>query len=86
MPKELVPVVIRLKAWRAHNDLSQAEAAEILHRAGLPIRTRTLQAWEAGRTSPNPFAEVALINYLDKHPVVAVKRNPSKPGPKGFHA
>jgi DNA-binding transcriptional regulator YiaG len=86
MPKQLPPLIVRLKKWRAHNDLSQAEAAEILHRAGLPIRTRTLQAWEAGRTKPNAFAEVALTDYLNKHPVVSVKRNPNKPGPKGFHS
>ena len=43
MAKELLPVVLRLKAWRAQNDISQAEAAELLCRRGLPIRLRTLQ-------------------------------------------
>jgi DNA-binding transcriptional regulator YiaG len=51
MAKELLPVVLRLKAWRAQNDISQAEAAELLCRRGLPIRLRTLQAWEAGRSA-----------------------------------
>jgi len=86
MPKELPPVVIRLKTWRAQNDISQAEAAELLRRRGLPIRLRTLPAWEAGRSAPNPFAAVAIARFLDKHPTVSIKRDPSKPGPKGFHA
>jgi DNA-binding transcriptional regulator YiaG len=86
MPKELQPVVLRLKTWRAQNDISQAEAAELLCRHGLPIRLRTLQSWEAGRSAPNPFAAVALAQCLDKHPTVSVKRDPSRPGPKGFHA
>ena len=86
MPRELPPVMIRLKAWRAQNDISQAEAAELLRRRGLPIRLRTLQAWEAGRSAPNPFAAVAITRFLDKHPTVSIKRDPSKPGPKGFHA
>ena len=86
MAKELQPVVLRLKTWRAQNDISQAEAAELLRRRGLPIRLRTLQAWEAGRSAPNPFAAVAMTEFLDKHPTVSVKRDPSRPGPKGFHA
>jgi DNA-binding transcriptional regulator YiaG len=86
MPKELLPVVIRLKTWRAQNDISQAEATELLSRRGLPVRLRTLQAWEAGRSAPNRFAVIALAEFLDKHPTVSVKRDSSRPGPKGFHA
>ena len=86
MPKELSPVVIRLKNWRAQNDISQAEAAELLSRRGLPVRLRTVQGWEAGRFAPNAFAVAALTEFLDKHPTVSIKRDPSKPGPKGFHA
>ena len=86
MPKELLPVVIRLKAWRAKNDISQAEATELLSRRGLPVRLRTLQAWEAGRAAPNAFAVAALTKFFDKHPTVSIKRDPSRPGPKGFHA
>jgi DNA-binding transcriptional regulator YiaG len=86
MPKELLPVVLRLKTWRAQNDISQAEAAELLCRRGLPIRLRTLQAWEAGRSAPNRFAVIALTEFLEKHPTVSIKRDPKRPGPKGFHA
>ncbi len=82
MAKELQPVVLRLKTWRAQNDISQTEAAELLRRRGLPIRLRTLQAWEAGRSAPNPFAAVAITEFLDKHPTVSVKRDPSRPGSK----
>jgi DNA-binding transcriptional regulator YiaG len=86
MARELLPVVLRLKAWRAQNDISQAEAAELLSRRGLPVRLRTLQAWEAGRSAPNAFAARAISEFLDKHPTVSIKRDPSRPGPKGFHA
>jgi hypothetical protein len=86
MPRELRPVVLRLKAWREHNGISQAEAAELFSRRGLPIRLRTLQVSEAGQSAPNRFAEVALAQFLDKHPTVSIKRDPSRPGPKGFHA
>ena len=85
MSKELPPVVVRLKTWRARNNISQAEAAELLSRRGLPVRLRTLQAWEAGRSAPNPFADVAIREFLDKNPAVSIKRDPSRPGPKGFH-
>jgi DNA-binding transcriptional regulator YiaG len=84
-PKELPDLVVRLKAWRAQNDISQAEAAELLRGRGLPIRLRTLQEWEAGRAVPNAFAALALTQFLDKHPTVSIKRDPSRPGPKGFH-
>jgi DNA-binding transcriptional regulator YiaG len=85
-PKELPPLVVRLKTWRARNDISQAEAADLLRRRGLPIRTRTLQEWEAGRAAPNAFAALALTEFLDKHPTVSIERDPSRPGPKGFQA
>jgi len=85
-PKELPALVIRLKAWRAQNDISQAEAAELLRERGLPVRLRTLQEWESGRAAPNPFASLALSEFLDKHPTVSIKRDPRRPGPKGFHA
>jgi hypothetical protein len=57
MAKELLPVVLRLKAWRAQNDISQAEDAQLFSRRGLPVRLRVLQAWEAGpfpRQIPSP--------------------------------
>ena len=85
-PKELPDLVVRLKAWRAQNDISQAEAAELLRGGGLPIRLRTLQEWESGRAAPNPFAALALTEYLEKHPTVSIRRDPRRPGPKGFHA
>jgi len=37
------PIVIRLKAWRSLNDLSQSQAVRILVEAGLPVALTTLQ-------------------------------------------
>jgi len=84
--KELPDLVVRLKAWRARNDISQAEAAELLRGSGLPVHLRTVQGWEAGRFAPNAFAAKAIADFLDQHPTVSIKRDPSRPGPKGFHA
>jgi DNA-binding transcriptional regulator YiaG len=84
--KELPDLVVRLKAWRGRNDISQAEAAELLRGSGLPVRLRTLQEWESGRAAPNAFAALALTEFLDQHPTVSIERDPSRPGPKGFHA
>jgi transcriptional regulator with XRE-family HTH domain len=81
MAKELQPVVLRLKTWRAQNDISQAEAAELLRRRGLPIRLRTLQAWEAGRSAPNPFAAVASRSFLINIPLSrlnAIRADPAR--------
>jgi DNA-binding transcriptional regulator YiaG len=63
--KELPALIVRLKTWSAQNDISQAEAADALRKGGLPIRTRTLQEWEAGRAAPNAFAGLALTEFLD---------------------
>ena len=38
MAKELTPVFLKLKAWRAANKLSQAEASAFLQDSGLPAR------------------------------------------------
>lgn len=70
-PTELPDLVVRLKAWRARNDISQAEAAELLRGRGLRVRLRTLQEWEAGRAAPNAFAALAIKEFLDKHPTGA---------------
>ena len=85
-PKLFPDLVVRLKAWRAQNDISQAEATELLREGGLPVRLRTLQEWESGRAAPNVFAALALTEFLEKHPTVSIRRDPSRPGPKGFHA
>src|SRR5271165_5468687 len=43
------PVIIRLKARREANGLSQAHAVRALARAGVPAKLPTLQQWETGR-------------------------------------
>ena len=51
-PKELLPLIQRLKAWRHAHGLSQYEAARVLREAGIPVTTDSLQAWEIGRSQP----------------------------------
>jgi hypothetical protein len=54
MAKELLPVVLRLKAWRAQNDISQAEAAELLCRRGLPTGSALFKPGKPA--APRPIA------------------------------
>ena len=65
-------------SYAQRTTLARPEASEVLRRRGLPIRLRTLQEWEEGRSAPNPFAAVALTGFLDKHPTVSVKRERSE--------
>src|SRR6516162_121309 len=58
------PIVIRLKAWRSLNDLSQSQAVRILVEAGLPVALTTLQQWEIARSSPRPLMVAALARFL----------------------
>ena len=51
-PKQLLPLIQQLKAWRHANGLSQYEAARVLRDAGIPVTTDSLQAWEIGRSQP----------------------------------
>jgi hypothetical protein len=60
--------------------LSQAEAVAVLQKSGLPARIKTLQNWEIGRVVPNRYAEAALDEFLQTHPKVSIKRDPTKPG------
>jgi transcriptional regulator with XRE-family HTH domain len=66
--KTVAPVIERLKAWREANNLSQAQAVELLLAAGLPAKLKTLQGWEIGRHSPQPITAAALERFLDQHP------------------
>jgi DNA-binding transcriptional regulator YiaG len=68
--KRVAPVIERVKAWRAANNLSQSQAVNLLLAAGLPAKLRTLQAWEIGRHSPQPITSAALKRFLDEHPEV----------------
>ena len=51
-PKELLPLIQRLKDWRKQNGFSQYEASRVLRDAGIPVTTDSLQAWEIGRSQP----------------------------------
>jgi transcriptional regulator with XRE-family HTH domain len=66
--KTVAPVILRLKAWREANKLSQAQAVDVLIAAGLPAKLRTVQDWESGRRSPHAITAAALARFLDEHP------------------
>ena len=75
--KKSAPVIQRLKAWRGTNNLSQAQAVEVLSAAGLPANVKTLQSWEIGRHSPHPITAAALARFLDQHSThSSAHRNP----------
>jgi transcriptional regulator with XRE-family HTH domain len=63
-PKELLPLIQRLKAWRKQNGLSQYEAARVLRDAGIPVTTDSLQAWEIGRWNPRAHVALAPAEFL----------------------
>ena len=68
--KTVAPVILRLKAWRLGNSLSQAQGVAVLVAAGLPAKLRTLQDWETGRRSPHAITAAALTRFLDEHPKI----------------
>jgi transcriptional regulator with XRE-family HTH domain len=68
--KTVAPVILRLKAWRESNNLSQAQTVAVLVAAGLPAKIRTLQHWEIGRRSPRAITAAALERFLDEHPTI----------------
>jgi DNA-binding transcriptional regulator YiaG len=68
--KTIAPVILRLKAWREGNSLSQAQAVAALVAAGLPAKLRTVQDWETGRRSPQAITAAALARFLDEHPKI----------------
>jgi DNA-binding transcriptional regulator YiaG len=70
LQKKVAPIIERLKAWRAANNLSQSQAVQILLAVGLPAKVRTLQAWEVGRHSPQAITAAALERFLDENPKV----------------
>ena len=51
-PKQLLPLIQQLKAWRHAHGFSQYEASRVLREAGIPVTTDSLQAWEIGRSQP----------------------------------
>src|SRR5919109_4850846 len=65
-PKELLPLIQQLKAWRHAHGLSQYEAARVLHDAGIPVTIDSLQAWEIGRWNPRAPVALALAEFLQQ--------------------
>lgn len=70
-----VPVVLRLKAWREANNLSQIQAVDVLVAAGLPAKFRTLQDWESGRRHPRAITAAALERFLNENPNIDRKHS-----------
>src|SRR5271166_3407827 len=66
--KTPAPIILRLKAWREANNLSQAEAVGALVSAGVPAKLPTLQQWETGRRSPPAITTAALERFLHEDP------------------
>ena len=66
------------------NDISQAEAAELLRRRGLPIRLRTLQAWEAGRSVPIRLPQLPSRSFLTNIPLSPLNAIRADPAPRDF--
>jgi DNA-binding transcriptional regulator YiaG len=66
MKRSIAPVIERLKAWRERNNISQAQAVNLLQLAGLPARLKTLQAWESGRNSPQAITAAAIERFLEE--------------------
>jgi transcriptional regulator with XRE-family HTH domain len=76
--RSILPVIAKLKAWRALSKLSQSEAVQLLVAAGLPIKLRTLQTWEIGQSSPQPVTAAALERFLsDRHEASTSRRTPA---------
>jgi transcriptional regulator with XRE-family HTH domain len=65
-PKELLPLIQQLKAWRHAHGFSQYEASRVLRDAGIPVTTDSLQAWEIGRWNPRAHVALALAEFLQK--------------------
>ena len=65
-PKELLPLIQRLKDWRRAHGFSQYEAARVLRAAGIPVTTDSLQAWEIGRWNPRAPVALALAEFLQR--------------------
>ena len=76
-PKQLLPLIQRLKAWRKQNGLSQYEASRALREAGIPVTTDSLQAWEIGRRHPRAPVALAPAEFLQKQ---AERRSRKRPG------
>ena len=67
-PKQLLPLIQQLKAWRHVHGFSQYEASRVLRDAGIPVTTDSLQAWEIGRWNPRAPVALALAEFLQRQP------------------
>jgi transcriptional regulator with XRE-family HTH domain len=74
IPPRLAPLIQRLRAWRSAKGLSQAQTAQVLADAGLPISLRTLQQWEIGRRSPQSVTAASLEQFLDEQQKSSLSR------------
>jgi DNA-binding transcriptional regulator YiaG len=56
--------------WRARNELTQREAAEVLSAGYFHITYNSLRSWEAGYRRPPEHTAKILLRFLRDHPHV----------------
>ena len=61
-------MVLKLRAWRRRNELSQRAAAEVMNDRGFKLRLSTLQTWERGYRKPSELISWGLGKWLEENP------------------
>jgi len=56
--------------WRARNELTQREAADVLSAGYFHITYNSLRSWEAGYRRPAAYTAKILLRFLRDHPHV----------------
>ena len=56
--------------WRARNELTQREAADVLSTGYFHITYNSLRSWEAGYRRPPEHTAKILLRFLRDHPRV----------------
>lgn len=64
--RTLSDVVVRLKNWREANHLNRVQAVELLNKAGIPVKYRTMYQWETGQRHPSYSTSWLLDTFLSR--------------------
>jgi transcriptional regulator with XRE-family HTH domain len=65
----MTDIAARLLAWRKSNNLSQAQASDVMASYNVPITVGAIRAWEQGRP-PGKMAVSVLQTFLRDHPTI----------------